>query len=1096
MYKNLLCSILLLILTATYSYAQSGTDPLHWTKPIQAKNENIFMLWSQQSSNGSIISNQKAFRYRIDKSIRLGAINSTHTDQTGVYSNGQMDIATGYFRSSVFEDVVAAWEGPKRSIHILIPHFDSTKNLWSSSSELTVPGPVVPSKNVTISNYESAELPRVYVRTGDFLGNGLDQFVLAYPGADSTIHLRVYSVDNNLNPHLIASIHDERISVTPPLERFSIASGDLNGDKKDEIILNGIEQNYNGSGSPAVYTKIYELNNNTLQPKARKIISTKAGRMNLGAVVGHFNNSTDNEIGFVTSLKIKQGIDQDDVYFLKASQDLETLTYDSSKVHQFQVTLHPYTIPRIKTVLYPPIGAFSIAEGDLNDNGYDDLVFADGPNLYTCSVNSSMTESIHALPISLNDDRDFLDDLLSYDFVSVGDLNMDNHADIVIDKNYIAAAKTSLNNNFAYKQNTYIYGLSVSRDLSSDSVLFHSNPLSTNLKSSNSFDPFFHYSIALGNFDGYSFRIGKPQHFVEDKVAQPVAILNSPPVHFDILNGKTYDLSNCFSGNGCSTYSTYTNKSSSTQSVTTKIHNDWGVGAGVDAQGTIETAPMGVGGSLDYELKIEGTLGGDYTNTNDSSFTVSASQSVQNHGVDLIYETVTTYDLWQYPLYHGTDPTPYNYFMFVVPRKNSETAKWVSTKSFNSSGYLPTHETGNILSYPPNDTLPGITKVLPLQNSPDFDITNGAPISQTIQLSTFSQSSSDSSWNAGFNFHASLGTVLADANYDHSHLSSQSETITSGVEFDVNIGELDSLGEVAEYHVKPFVYHAKNGAFVLNYAVNPAIATAGSGSSNQTWWQQEYGHASDPTFILPWFYDPQKGISGVSYSKRHQTADISYSRQKPSPGDTLTVTARIRNFSLVGTGISVPVRFYIGDPDSGGVAMVSTSGDTVVTTVHAIGARKFADVHFHWQVPASVPSNLLYDGDYVHIYAVIDPNNKITEVHENNNMGWSILEVPGVATSIEKNPGNQLPTTVKLYPNYPNPFNPTTTIHYVLPKAENVKLTIYNVLGQRVARLVDSRQTAGNHEIRFNANQLSSGVYFYRLKANNVIRIGKMMLIK
>jgi len=65
-----------------------------------------------------------------------------------------------------------------------------------------------------------------------------------------------------------------------------------------------------------------------------------------------------------------------------------------------------------------------------------------------------------------------------------------------------------------------------------------------------------------------------------------------------------------------------------------------------------------------------------------------------------------------------------------------------------------------------------------------------------------------------------------------------------------------------------------------------------------------------------------------------------------------------------------------------------------------------------------------------------------------------------------------------------------------LPKAGNVALTVYNVLGQRVAQLVDTRQSAGNHEIRFNASQLSSGVYFYRLQANNVVRTGKMMLIK
>ena len=88
------------------------------------------------------------------------------------------------------------------------------------------------------------------------------------------------------------------------------------------------------------------------------------------------------------------------------------------------------------------------------------------------------------------------------------------------------------------------------------------------------------------------------------------------------------------------------------------------------------------------------------------------------------------------------------------------------------------------------------------------------------------------------------------------------------------------------------------------------------------------------------------------------------------------------------------------------------------------------------------------------------------------------------------------PSVTTLRPNYPNPFNPTTTIRYELAGPVNVRLTIYNVLGQRVAMLVDSRQMAGWHQAIFNALNLSSGLYFYRLQAGNKILVKKMLLLK
>ena len=88
------------------------------------------------------------------------------------------------------------------------------------------------------------------------------------------------------------------------------------------------------------------------------------------------------------------------------------------------------------------------------------------------------------------------------------------------------------------------------------------------------------------------------------------------------------------------------------------------------------------------------------------------------------------------------------------------------------------------------------------------------------------------------------------------------------------------------------------------------------------------------------------------------------------------------------------------------------------------------------------------------------------------------------------------PLQFMLYQNYPNPFNPTTSIKYSLPRVAFVKLQLFNIYGQLVQTLVNEQKMPGTHEIKFNASQYSSGVYFYRLQAENFVTTKKLLLIK
>ncbi len=167
---------------------------------------------------------------------------------------------------------------------------------------------------------------------------------------------------------------------------------------------------------------------------------------------------------------------------------------------------------------------------------------------------------------------------------------------------------------------------------------------------------------------------------------------------------------------------------------------------------------------------------------------------------------------------------------------------------------------------------------------------------------------------------------------------------------------------------------------------------------------------------------------------------------------------------------------------------------------------------FYQNPGAAQTGNISLDGAEVSSFAFDSKadstgENGVSDLFTVASAGTHAVKITGSGANVDKlqliqrtftgvNDRNNLPNQFSLSQNYPNPFNPTTTINFNLAKSSNVNLYIYNILGQRVAHLVNGFMDAGKHSIKFNASNFASGVYIYRIEAGNFKANRKMVLLK
>jgi hypothetical protein len=208
-----------------------------------------------------------------------------------------------------------------------------------------------------------------------------------------------------------------------------------------------------------------------------------------------------------------------------------------------------------------------------------------------------------------------------------------------------------------------------------------------------------------------------------------------------------------------------------------------------------------------------------------------------------------------------------------------------------------------------------------------------------------------------------------------------------------------------------------------------------------------------------------------------------------------------------------PTLLFVSEPDSG------YSLDNLVpqAPTELLAAARDSVIDLSWKMVPDEDFNYYaiyrsiqggFDPDTLQPYAttidtfftdmILEPNTyyyyRVSAFDFSGNEGEFSDEVSAIIVGI--NDHAPIPETYALFQNFPNPFNPVTTIVYQIPKTGHITIDIYNVLGQVVEIIVDTKQVPGNYAVQWNAAKFESGIYFYRLKADNFVETKKLLLLK
>lgn len=218
-----------------------------------------------------------------------------------------------------------------------------------------------------------------------------------------------------------------------------------------------------------------------------------------------------------------------------------------------------------------------------------------------------------------------------------------------------------------------------------------------------------------------------------------------------------------------------------------------------------------------------------------------------------------------------------------------------------------------------------------------------------------------------------------------------------------------------------------------------------------------------------------------------------FSMMSPDGTDNMEACAQCHGFTF-GTSFD-QVKFYLNgtaDFDNNGVE------EGLQIEVQGMIAKIMAEINL--ETGSTIPSKT-WTANQLSAYwnaktALEDKSNGIHNPKYIVTALRGAMKLLGIATAVKQDYQDTVPTDYIVYQNYPNPFNPSTNIRFALPKESHVKLTVYDVTGREIVTLVNDNLNAGVHTVEWSAKDLASGMYLYRIEADNFVKVNKMILLK
>ena len=481
-------------------------------------------------------------------------------------------------------------------------------------------------------------------------------------------------------------------------------------------------------------------------------------------------------------------------------------------------------------------------------------------------------------------------------------------------------------------------------------------------------------SFALSDANGDSVSLGAPRQYIANGTAVPLVILRAPPIHFDQFGNKTYDVNNCYGANlgSCGFTSSYADTKEVTFSTDVMQTDSWEVSS------TVTGGFSGFG--ADISASLEGHYGANFSNDNQNSTDSTVTVQVTARVDDYAFFRKTDYVVMEYPVY-GAGAAPGQPFAYVAVVTGVDTSYEFETTGPGST-VAPTldslHQTGNLLSYPyylpagqgeptrsiddnpeistPNHDTPGSATSTPF---PAIGIGVNGSASGQDKFSSLSGQTVSNTHSDGYSVSADAGysaegvgitaKVEGSYKYDQSNFQSEASTFGKTMEIDWTTANLNKDITGTSYSVRPYLYWSRVGALVLDWEVQ--LPTQNNGVP--TFWEQMYGHYPDPAFNLPDLLDRAKGYATPAGGLAFHTPDFQNYPPAPSPGIQNYPSFTIHNYSLKDDKTWPDVRFYLGNPATGGY-LLGISPPGCVSQTACIPAMGSGFAYIQWTPPAGL----------------------------------------------------------------------------------------------------------------------------------------------